>query len=88
MSSHSVPMGVAHTGVARLGARVRPGWFAQTHEHPELLGRTLLEILHRGGDGHQQIGGTGPCSDGERHGDGGLLSRDGHIADHADHTKP
>jgi ATPase subunit of ABC transporter with duplicated ATPase domains len=27
---------------------VRPGWFAQTHEHPELVGRTLLEILHRG----------------------------------------
>ena len=25
-----------------------PGWFVQTHEHPELLGRTLLEILHRG----------------------------------------
>ncbi|MGH3821594.1 MAG: ABC-F family ATP-binding cassette domain-containing protein [Pseudonocardiaceae bacterium] len=39
---------VAHTGKARLGARVRPGWFAQTHEHPELTGRTLLEILHRG----------------------------------------
>ena len=39
---------VAHTGVARLGARVRPGWFAQTHEHPELIGRTLLDILHRG----------------------------------------
>ncbi|NEE00191.1 ABC-F family ATP-binding cassette domain-containing protein [Phytoactinopolyspora halotolerans] len=39
---------VAHTGLARLGARVRPGWFAQTHEHPELVGRTLLEILHRG----------------------------------------
>ena len=39
---------VQHTGRARLGARVRPGWFAQTHEHPELLGRTLLEILHRG----------------------------------------
>jgi ATPase subunit of ABC transporter with duplicated ATPase domains len=39
---------VAHTGVARLGSRVRPGWFAQTHEHPALLGRTLLEILHRG----------------------------------------
>jgi ATPase subunit of ABC transporter with duplicated ATPase domains len=32
---------VAHTGRARLGARVRPGWFAQTHEHPELTGRTL-----------------------------------------------
>ncbi|HKG50463.1 MAG TPA: ATP-binding cassette domain-containing protein [Actinomycetales bacterium] len=39
---------VAHTGSARLGARVRPGWFAQTHDHPALLGRTLLEILHRG----------------------------------------
>lgn len=39
---------VAHTGMAKLGARVRPGWFAQTHEHPELVGRTLLEILHRG----------------------------------------
>ena len=41
---------VDHTGKARLGARVRPGWFVQTHEHPELLGRTLLEILHRGDD--------------------------------------
>jgi len=41
---------VAHSGRARLGARVRPGWFAQTHHHPELRGRTLLEILHRGTD--------------------------------------
>ncbi len=39
---------VRHTGVARLGARVRPGWFAQTHVRPDLSGRTLLEILHRG----------------------------------------
>ncbi|MCP2261171.1 ATPase components of ABC transporters with duplicated ATPase domains [Streptoalloteichus tenebrarius] len=39
---------VAHTGVARLGARVRPGWFAQTHEHPEFAGRTLLDILFHG----------------------------------------
>lgn len=39
---------VRHAGVAKLGARVRPGWFVQTHEHPELTGRTLLEILHRG----------------------------------------
>ncbi len=39
---------VRHTGQAKLGARVRPGWFVQTHEHPELVGRTLLEILHRG----------------------------------------
>jgi len=41
---------VAHQGRARLGARVRPGWFVQTHAHPELVGRTLLEILHRGDD--------------------------------------
>ena len=45
-----------HTGVARLGARVRPGWFAQTHEHPELIGRTLLEILHRGDDHRDGMG--------------------------------
>jgi ATPase subunit of ABC transporter with duplicated ATPase domains len=43
---------VSHTGSARLGARVRPGWFAQTHEHPELVGRTLLDILWRG-DAHR-----------------------------------
>lgn len=27
---------VEHTGRARLGSRVRPGWFVQTHAHPEL----------------------------------------------------
>jgi ATPase subunit of ABC transporter with duplicated ATPase domains len=42
------PDPVRHTGSARLGARVRPGWFAQTHHQPALLGRTLAEILHRG----------------------------------------
>jgi ATPase subunit of ABC transporter with duplicated ATPase domains len=47
---------VSHTGVARLGARVRPGWFAQTHEHPELMGRTLLEVLHRGDDHRDGMG--------------------------------
>ncbi|MFF9565362.1 ABC-F family ATP-binding cassette domain-containing protein [Leifsonia sp. NPDC014704] len=41
---------VPHTGNAKLGARVAPGLFAQAHEHPELVGRTLLEILHRGDD--------------------------------------
>jgi len=41
---------VPHTGRAKLGARVVPGWFAQAHQHPELLGRTLLDILHRGDD--------------------------------------
>ena len=41
---------VAHTGVARLGARVVPGWFAQTHEQTELRGKTLVDLLHRGDD--------------------------------------
>ncbi len=41
---------VAHGGVARLGARVRPGHFSQTHDRPELLDRTLVEILWRGDD--------------------------------------
>ncbi|MGO4602929.1 ABC-F family ATP-binding cassette domain-containing protein [Terrabacter sp. 2YAF2] len=47
------PVPVPHDGVVRLGSRVRPGWFAQTHEHPSLMGRTLLEILHRG-DEHRE----------------------------------
>lgn len=46
------PDPVVHTGRAKLGARVRPGLFAQTHHHPELAGKTLLEILHRG-DAHR-----------------------------------
>ena len=41
---------VAHTGDWKLGARVVPGWFAQTHEQPALYGRTLVEVLHRGTD--------------------------------------
>ncbi|NLU66914.1 ATP-binding cassette domain-containing protein [Streptomyces sp. HNM0574] len=36
---------VAHTGAWRLGARVVPGHFAQTHAHPELRGRKLLDVL-------------------------------------------
>jgi ATPase subunit of ABC transporter with duplicated ATPase domains len=36
---------VAHTGIWKLGARVVPGFFAQTHAHPELEKRTLVEIL-------------------------------------------
>ncbi|NJP49869.1 ABC-F family ATP-binding cassette domain-containing protein [Streptomyces sp. SBST2-5] len=36
---------VAHTGTWKRGARVVPGHFAQTHAHPELEGRTLLDIL-------------------------------------------
>ncbi|MER6994641.1 ATP-binding cassette domain-containing protein [Streptomyces sp. NPDC000410] len=36
---------VAHTGSWKLGARVVPGHFAQTHAHPELAGRTLVDVL-------------------------------------------
>ncbi|MEU5209686.1 ATP-binding cassette domain-containing protein [Streptomyces sp. NPDC020742] len=36
---------VEHAGSWKLGARVVPGHFAQTHAHPELLGRTLLDVL-------------------------------------------
>ncbi len=36
---------VDHTGRWVLGARVVPGYFSQTHEHPELLGRRLIEVL-------------------------------------------
>jgi ATPase subunit of ABC transporter with duplicated ATPase domains len=36
---------VEHSGEWTLGARVVPGHFAQTHAHPELVGRTLLDIL-------------------------------------------
>jgi ATPase subunit of ABC transporter with duplicated ATPase domains len=39
---------VAHEGTARLGARVRPGHFSQTHDRPDLVDRTLADILWRG----------------------------------------
>jgi ATPase subunit of ABC transporter with duplicated ATPase domains len=41
---------VAHAGKARLGARVRPGHFSQTHDRPDLVGRALVDILWRGDD--------------------------------------
>ncbi|WP_454787831.1 ABC-F family ATP-binding cassette domain-containing protein [Mycolicibacterium lutetiense] len=44
---------VEFEGRARLGARVRPGWFAQTQRRPDLAGRTLLEVLHHG-DGRRE----------------------------------
>jgi ATPase subunit of ABC transporter with duplicated ATPase domains len=50
---------VRHRGRARLGARVRPGWFVQTHTHPELVGRNLLEILHRGDSAPNGMGRQG-----------------------------
>jgi len=36
---------LAHEGTARLGARVVPGMFAQTHARPDLAGRAPLEIV-------------------------------------------
>jgi ATPase subunit of ABC transporter with duplicated ATPase domains len=36
---------VRHTGSWRLGARVVTGHFAQTHDHPELQDRTLVDLL-------------------------------------------
>ncbi|MGH3717719.1 MAG: ABC-F family ATP-binding cassette domain-containing protein [Pseudonocardiaceae bacterium] len=46
---------VEHTGVCRLGARVVPGLFAQTHQHPEWVGQTLVDILWRGQDGRESV---------------------------------
>jgi len=36
---------IDHVGEWKLGARVKPGLFNQTHDHPELRGRTLVDIL-------------------------------------------
>ena len=38
-------MTVRYSGTFKLGARVTPGFFAQTHAHPEFTGKTLIEIL-------------------------------------------
>ncbi len=47
--------GVAHTGEWKLGARVVPGLFAQTHAHPTWTGRPLLDLLWEGGDERPSI---------------------------------
>jgi len=39
---------VAHTGAWKLGARVVPGLFAQTHVHPTWTDRTVLDLLWEG----------------------------------------
>ncbi|MEX5717986.1 ABC-F family ATP-binding cassette domain-containing protein [Geodermatophilus maliterrae] len=46
---------VAHTGSWRLGARVVPGFFAQTHAHPEWLDRTPVELLWHGEPGRPGV---------------------------------
>ena len=40
---------VAHTGEWQLGARVRPGLFAQLHHRPDLAGVAILEVLRGAG---------------------------------------
>jgi ATPase subunit of ABC transporter with duplicated ATPase domains len=40
---------IDHAGEWRLGARVVPGYFSQTHEHPELEGRRLVTVLQDAG---------------------------------------
>jgi ATPase subunit of ABC transporter with duplicated ATPase domains len=40
---------VGHEGSWRLGARVVPGYFSQTHDHPELRGRTVLSVVMASG---------------------------------------
>jgi len=46
---------VAHTGDWRLGARVVPGLFAQTHTHPEWQAKTLVELLWAGAEDRPSI---------------------------------
>jgi ATPase subunit of ABC transporter with duplicated ATPase domains len=46
---------VAHTGSWRLGARVVPGLFAQTHTHPEWVGRTPVDLLWHGEPGRSGV---------------------------------
>jgi ATPase subunit of ABC transporter with duplicated ATPase domains len=62
------PEPVAHTGSVKLGSRVRPGWFAQTHTHPEWQGKTLLELLHRGDDHRPGLARSGAESVLDRYG--------------------
>jgi sulfate-transporting ATPase len=44
----AMPAEVVHAGTARLGARVVPGHFSQTHDRPELAGSALADILWQG----------------------------------------
>jgi ATPase subunit of ABC transporter with duplicated ATPase domains len=46
---------IAHRGSWRLGARVVPGFFAQTHAHPDWLDRTLVDLLWHGEPGRPGV---------------------------------
>jgi len=46
---------VKHAGSWKLGARVVPGLFAQTHTHPEWFDRTLVDLLWHGEPGRPGV---------------------------------
>jgi ATPase subunit of ABC transporter with duplicated ATPase domains len=46
---------VGHRGSWKLGARVVPGLFAQTHSHPEWIDRTLVDLLWHGEPGRSGV---------------------------------
>jgi ATPase subunit of ABC transporter with duplicated ATPase domains len=46
---------VRHTGTWRLGARVVPGLFAQTHTHPEWRDQTPVELLWAGDESRSGV---------------------------------
>ena len=46
---------VRHEGGFRLGARVVPGLFAQTHTHPDWVDRTLVDLLWHGEPGRSGV---------------------------------
>jgi ATPase subunit of ABC transporter with duplicated ATPase domains len=46
---------IAHTGEWRLGARVVPGLFSQTHSHPSWRDRTLVDLLWYGEPGRSGV---------------------------------
>ncbi len=49
----SIP--VLHEGVAKLGARVVPGHFSQTHDRVDLYGRSLRQILWEGANNRDSL---------------------------------
>jgi ATPase subunit of ABC transporter with duplicated ATPase domains len=46
---------IVHSGQWKLGARVVPGLFAQTHTHPEWMDRTLVDLLWHGESGRAGV---------------------------------
>ncbi len=46
---------VRHSGSWKLGARVVPGLFAQTHTHPEWMQRSLVDLLWHGEPGRPGV---------------------------------